>query len=183
MQFRLQTVLMQISRISQQDCCCHWTGPVSYTHLDVYKRQVYYRVHVSNIGWLDWTADGAPAGTKHYKYPIEAIQVEVIPDDADNVPEMGKAYKEKSDNVRYSVSVSDAGWQEYSANGEIAGTTGKNKAIKALTVEKDIPDLNVEYTSYNKENDWQDWVNMGEETGNDKALEAIKIKPVSYTHL
>ena len=50
---------------------------------------------------------------------------EVIPDDADNVPEMGKAYKEKSDNVRYSVSVSDAGWQEYSANGEIAGTTGK----------------------------------------------------------
>ena len=54
---------------------------------------VYYRVHVSNIGWLDWTADGAPAGTKHYKYPIEAIQVEVIPDDADNVPEMGKAYK------------------------------------------------------------------------------------------
>ena len=137
---------------------------------------VYYRVHVSNIGWLDWTADGAPAGTKHYKYPIEAIQVEVIPDDADNVPEMGKAYKEKSDNVRYSVSVSDAGWQEYSANGEIAGTTGKNKAIKALTVETDIPDLNVEYTSYNKENDWQDWVNMGEETGNDKAVEAIKIK-------
>ena len=84
----------------------------------------------------------------------------MIPDDADNVPEMGKAYKEKSDNVRYSVSVSDAGWQEYSANGEIAGTTGKNKAIKALTVETDIPDLNVEYTSYNKENDWQDWVNM-----------------------
>ena len=87
-----------------------------------------------------------------------------------------KLIKKKSDNVRYSVSVSDAGWQEYSANGEIAGTTGKNKAIKALTVETDIPDLNVEYTSYNKENDWQDWVNMGEETGNDKAVEAIKIK-------
>jgi len=61
-------------------------------------------------------------------------------------------------------------------NSKFTESSSKNKAIKALTVETDIPDLNVEYTSYNKENDWQDWVNMGEETGNDKAVEAIKIK-------
>lgn len=36
---------------------------------------VYYRVHVSNIGWLDWTSDGEAAGTKGYGYNIEALQI------------------------------------------------------------------------------------------------------------
>ena len=39
---------------------------------------VYYRVHVSNIGWLDWTSDGEAAGTKGYGYNIEALQIKIL---------------------------------------------------------------------------------------------------------
>ena len=138
---------------------------------------VYYRVHVSNIGWLDWTCDGEAAGTKNYNYPIEAIQIEVVSSDSDNIPKVGKAYKEKIDNVRYCAHVSDIGWQSPVTNGDTAGTTGKNKAIEALKIETDLENLNIEYTSCNKKDEWQPWVNMGEKTvGAAKALEAIKIK-------
>lgn len=140
---------------------------------------VYYRVHVSNIGWLDWTCDGEAAGTKNYNYPIEAIQIEVVSSDSDNIPEVGEAYKEKIDNVRYCAHVSDIGWQSSVTNGDIAGTTGKNKAIEALKIETDLENLNIEYTSCNKKDEWQSWTNKGEATGTvgaAKALEAIKIK-------
>ena len=50
--------------------------PVSYTHLDVYKRQIqirltgeaaekydiYYRVHCQDDGWLGWAKNGEKAG-------------------------------------------------------------------------------------------------------------------------
>lgn len=38
---------------------------------------VWYRVHVSNIGWLGWTRNGCDAGTEISSNAIEAIQVVV----------------------------------------------------------------------------------------------------------
>ena len=91
----------------------------------------------------------------------------------------GEAYQDKIDNVRYCAHVSDIGWQSSVTNGDIAGTTGKNKAIEALKIETDLENLNIEYTSCNKKDEWQSWTNKGEATGTvgaAKALEAIKIK-------
>ncbi|MBQ6394730.1 MAG: hypothetical protein IJH87_00075 [Atopobiaceae bacterium] len=39
---------------------------------------VFYRVHVSNVGWLDWTKNGEPAGTLNVGQHIQAIQVRVL---------------------------------------------------------------------------------------------------------
>ena len=130
-------------------------------------------MHVSNIGWLDWTCDGEAAGTKNYNYPIEAIQIEVVSSDSDNIPEVGEAYKEKNDNVRYCAHVSDIGWQSSVTNGDIAGTTGKNKAIEALKIETDLENLNIEYTSCNKKDEWQSWTNMGEATGDSRSSKSF----------
>ena len=39
---------------------------------------IYYRVHVGNIGWLDWAKNGETAGTEGYSKQIEAIQIELV---------------------------------------------------------------------------------------------------------
>ena len=40
---------------------------------------VWYRVHIANIGWLDWTSNGAAAGNDSPDNPIEAYEVCVTP--------------------------------------------------------------------------------------------------------
>ena len=41
--------------------------------------KVWYRVHIANIGWLDWTTDAAAAGNDSPDNPIEAFEVRVLP--------------------------------------------------------------------------------------------------------
>ena len=40
-----------------------------------------------------------------------------------------------SGSVKYSTHVQNEGWQEWKNNGEIAGTTGQNKAIEAIEIQ------------------------------------------------
>ena len=142
------------------------------------KYSIYYRVHVSNLGWLDWTCDGQPAGTKNYNYAIEAIQIYVLAKNSSDTPTLGTAYKEKIKNVSYEAHVSDEGWQKSVSDGSIAGTTGKNRGIEALKVTTDLQDVNVEYSSSDPKGNWQDIVKNGDisgSVGKAKTLGAIKI--------
>ena len=41
------------------------------------KYNVYYRVHVQKLGWLDWAKNGENAGTTGLNYRIEAIEVQL----------------------------------------------------------------------------------------------------------
>lgn len=40
---------------------------------------IYYRLHVAQMGWLDWSMDGNPNGTKDYGYQVEAMEVVILP--------------------------------------------------------------------------------------------------------
>ena len=40
---------------------------------------VYYTTHVQNMGQLDWTKNGAYAGTARYQYRMESIRIKLIP--------------------------------------------------------------------------------------------------------
>ena len=40
---------------------------------------VWYRAHVSRVGWLDWACNGADAGTTGMGLPVEAYQVVLRP--------------------------------------------------------------------------------------------------------
>ena len=36
---------------------------------------IYYRVHVQDLGWLGWAKNGETAGTMNYALKIEEIQI------------------------------------------------------------------------------------------------------------
>lgn len=149
------------------------------TGADKDKYRVFYRVHVSNLGWLGWTSDGEKAGTENYGYAIEAIQIYILANDSNEAPELGTAYEEKVNKVVYEAHVSDVGWQTPVSDGMNAGTTGRNKGIEALKVKTNIPDLSVEYTSADANGKWNSVVSNGEisgTTGQAKTLGAIRIK-------
>ena len=44
---------------------------------------VYYRVHVSQIGWLDWASNGQDAGSTGMSLPVEAYEVRLVTKGAD----------------------------------------------------------------------------------------------------
>ena len=39
---------------------------------------VYYRAHVSGIGWMGWAKDGEEAGTQGYSSALEAVQILLV---------------------------------------------------------------------------------------------------------
>ncbi len=39
---------------------------------------LYYRVHVQNIGWMGWAKNGSYSGTSGYGYRIEAIEIKLV---------------------------------------------------------------------------------------------------------
>ena len=46
---------------------------------------VWYRVHVEDLGWLGWASNGDPAGTSRKELQMEAIQIVLLPKDS-NAP-------------------------------------------------------------------------------------------------
>ena len=42
------------------------------------KYDVYYRVHVANMGWLGWAKNGASAGSSGYGYGAQAIELVIV---------------------------------------------------------------------------------------------------------
>ena len=39
---------------------------------------LYYRVHVANIGWMSWAKNGEAAGTAGWGYAIEAVEIRLV---------------------------------------------------------------------------------------------------------
>ena len=83
---------------------------------------IEYRVHCQTHGDMEWVQDGAVAGTVGEKKRMEAIQIRLK-------GELAEQY-----DVYYRVycaSFGDMGWAK---NGEWAGTSGYAKAIEAITI-------------------------------------------------
>lgn len=81
---------------------------------------IKYRVHVQNIGWMDWKKDGEEAGTTGKSLRIEAMQIQLT-------SELSDKY-----DVYYRVHVQNKGWLGWAKNGEIAGTTGMSLRVEAV---------------------------------------------------
>ena len=91
---------------------------------------IRYRVHMSDVGWLDYASDGASAGQVGAGNNMEAIQIELTGEKAENY------------DVWYRVHSDKAGWLGWTRNGGVAGTTGLRYGMQALEVriqEKDSP--------------------------------------------
>lgn len=158
---------------------------------DVY--DIYYRVHISDYGWLAWTCNGQIAGSVGYGLPIEAIQIKLVrKDSADKPDTSGRSYLSKDliHKIAYSAHVSNVGWQSYVSTGEVAGTTGQGKNMEALQMM--LPDASavgessinyyngdIEYRAHVSDIGWQNWVRNNEiagTTGQSKKMEALQIR-------
>lgn len=134
---------------------------------------IEYQAHVENIGWTSWVKDGQIAGTTGKNLRVEAIRIRIKKDTIDKPT--------GSYNIAYKSHVQDVGWQNWIKDGEVSGTTGKNKGVEALNIY--VSDgLQVRYQAHVQNIGWQNWVNAGNNAGTEgKALsmEAVKIELVN----
>ncbi|MBQ6510590.1 hypothetical protein IJI94_01320, partial [Candidatus Saccharibacteria bacterium] len=87
------------------------------------KYNLYYRVHVQGIGWMDWAKNGETAGTTGQSRRVEAIEIKLSDDLANKY------------NLYYRVHVQGIGWMDWAKNGETAGTTGQSRRVEAIEIQ------------------------------------------------
>lgn len=156
---------------------------------------IYYRVHASNIGWMGWAKNGAPAGSTGETRPLEAIQIAIIkkgsvanlPPSATNI-----TFSSTDQNVpryvtiNYQAHTANIGWMNWVGNGGLAGTTGQGRQMEAINLKlsgddsnSDYVASNIQYRAYANGRGWMNWVKDGASagtTGESRPLEAIEIK-------
>lgn len=140
---------------------------------------IYYRVHAQTFGWLDWAKNGESAGTAGYSYRLEGIQIQLV--------DKGKAAPGLTSTpfcqaaVQYSTHVQDYGWQNFVADGCMAGTSGESKRLEGIRIQlsNQLYEGNIEYNTHVQDYGWLEYVRNGQvsgTSGESKRLEAIQIR-------
>ncbi|MCR4688097.1 MAG: hypothetical protein K5745_00950 [Saccharofermentans sp.] len=97
---------------------------LNYENNTPYSGTLQYRVHVQDIGWMNWVNAGSAAGTRGQSKRIEAIEIRLT-------DELAQHY-----SVEYCVHIQDYGDnQGWVHDGALAGTTGESKRIEELKVQ------------------------------------------------
>lgn len=131
-----------------------------------------YRVHVQDIGWMDWVDAGKPAGTTGEGKRIEGIEMRLTGELAENY------------TIMYMVHIQDYGYaQGWVKDGTLAGTTGESKRIEevsAFIIPKGYGDpVSVMYRVHVQDFGWESkYASDGEmsgTSGQSKRLEGIEI--------
>ena len=150
---------------------------------------IYYRTHISKIGWMDWTKNGQMAGiTGDDSKNIEAIEIRLvvkgfgISGSTDN-PYINLGVTTYSPNISLSLMahVGNVGWQPAVTDTMVSGTTEQSKRIEALKISLvNNTELqgSVTYAGYLADTGWQNFVSDGAlsgTTGQGKRMEAVRI--------
>lgn len=131
--------------------------------------QVTYRTHVQNIGWMDWVADGAEAGTDHRSLRVEALELKLSGIEG---------------GIEYRAHVQNIGWQDWVSDGAEAGTDHRALRVEALEIRLTgaaAQTYDVQYRAHVQNIGWMDWVSDGEmagTTGRCLQVEAIEVRLV-----
>lgn len=154
---------------------------------------VYYRVHVQDIGWMGWACDGAHAGTAGLSKRIESVQIQLVKkgDDAPSNDDANEAHAYIDANLTGGVAdyaavahIQNKGNVDFTTNGaNYIGTMGEALRIEALTITEftapDGADLGIKYRTHIQNIGWQGWKAQGELSGTQgesKRLEALSIE-------
>jgi uncharacterized protein YjdB len=116
---------------------------------------VQYRTHVQDVGWQDWSRDGAMAGTTGQSLRLEGIEI-ALPD------------QPLGGGVEYRTHVQDVGWQDWVSDGVMAGTTGQSLRLEAIQVRLtgEMADrYDVWYRVHAQDFGWLDWACNGQKAG------------------
>ena len=142
---------------------------------------VYYRVHAQTFGWLGWAKNGEQSGTAGYAKRLEGIEIKLI-EKGKAFSEYGKSEPFKEKKVEYTTHVQNIGWQEYTYDGNMAGTSGQALRLEAIMIRLSNQKYsgNILYRthiqSYGWEKEFKKNGEMSGTSGEAKRLEAIEIK-------
>ena len=129
-----------------------------------YKKNLFYKTHVSNYGWTNFSSDGEVSGIR--KSGVEAFSLFLSNPEYDG-------------DIIYKT-LSDGKWDDFKKNGEMSGTTGKSKSITGISINltgKMRQMYDVYYRVYIDNKGYLSWVKNGDETGSDiYKIETIEVK-------
>ncbi|MDD4699771.1 MAG: SH3 domain-containing protein, partial [Oscillospiraceae bacterium] len=142
---------------------------------------VYYRVHAQDYGWLSWAKNGRAAGTEGLSKRLEAIEIAVVKKNSvsyDTSNSFVSAYGNSL--ITYRTHVQDIGWQGFSGDGKLSGTTGKSLRLEGINIKlsTQLPSGSVSYSTHVQDIGWMNSVSDGAlsgTTGKAKRLEGIVI--------
>ena len=145
---------------------------INFVNNTPYSGTLQYRVHVQNIGWMDWTDAGQKCGTEGQSLRIEAIEIRLTGELADYY------------SVEYCVHIQDYGdMQGWVKDGALAGTTGESKRIEELKI-RIVPknsgsSMSVKYRVHVQDYGWEKSYAtngaMSGTSGESKRLEGIEL--------
>ena len=142
---------------------------------------IYYRVHAQNYGWLGWAKNGEKAGTSGLSLRLEGIEIKLV-EKGTILSEYGDTYPFKQKKVTYKTHVQTYGWQNYTYDGNMAGTQGEAKRLEAIKIVLSNQKYtgNILYRTHIQTFGWEDTFKKNDEmsgtSGLAKRLEAIEIK-------
>ena len=143
------------------------------------KYDIFYRTHVSNVGWLSWTKNDQISGTIGYFNAVEAIQITLVNKNDNTIDTNGTSNIIFNNSIQYSSHVQDIGWMDYVKDGEVSGTVGKAKKIEAIKIKlNNKVGSSIKYQTYVELRGWQTEKSNDQisgTTGMNKKIEAIKI--------
>ena len=140
---------------------------------------VYYRVHAQSFGWLGWAKNGESAGTASFAKRLEGIEIKLVDKDS-TFPDYGKMDSYIQKYVEYRTHVQSYGWQDYTYDGNMSGTSGEAKRLEAIQIKLSNQRYSggIKYRTHIQSYGWQDYVSNGVMSGTNgeaKRLEAIEI--------
>lgn len=144
------------------------------------KYQLRYRVHVSNVGWLDWAKADEIAGAPSRGEAIEAIRFWIALVSAQAPESTGAAYLDPAGkSIVYQAHVAGTGWMSRVGDGATAGTVGQARALEALVIESPMDVAGTVVVEAHVANiGWMAGVQQGSvagTTGRSLPLQALKI--------
>ncbi|MFR1798824.1 MAG: N-acetylmuramoyl-L-alanine amidase [Enterococcus casseliflavus] len=146
---------------------------------------IYYRVHVSGLGWLSWTKNGAEAGTTGFNLAIEAIQIIVKPRRLSEPNQTGQAFVSSNTLGKTTLNLSShsqrVGWVNTKGSKVTGGTTGRGLRLEAMQIKLENSEFDggISYRAHVQGIGWQGYQANGAlsgTTGQGKRLEALQIK-------
>lgn len=137
---------------------------------------IYYRAHVSYVGWMGWVKNGAPSGvTGDNAKNIEAFEIQLVPKGGNAPGSTSNGYQNINTvtnpaQLVFNVSshVGNIGWQPTVTDGMVTGLIEQNRRIEAMKI--DVTNQtgltgNLAYSAHVSGVGWQEFKSQGETIG------------------
>lgn len=132
---------------------------------------IYYRVYIDKIGYLDWAKNDEITGSEIYK--IKTIEIKLL-DKNESINSGGNIFCHS--NIKYKSFNEDAGWGKFKYDGQMMGSTGKSKMLEAYEIELLKTGGQILYRSFIEGVGWEEYKSSGISGVEGKKIEAISIK-------